>query len=135
LKIVMIANQELPAGILANTTAVLGISLGRMVENITGDDLTDADGNRHSGITSLAIPILGATREQIKQIRDCDYLEQYADVAFVGFSEVAQRCLDYEEYRQRLGALASADIYYLGICLYGPKKKVNKLTGMLGLLR
>lgn len=135
MKIVMVVNKELPVGLIANTTAVLGISLGKMVQDIVGCDVNDAAGNTHLGITTKTIPILGGDREQLKRIRDCCFAPGYADITTIGFSEVAQKCLDYDSYSSYLSLLGAADIYYLGICLYGPVKKINKLTGSLGLLR
>ncbi len=136
MKIVMVINKELPLGLVANTAAVLGISLSKMFQqDIVGCDIQDASGNIHSGITAQTIPILGASKEQIKDIRDRMFDNAYSDITVIDFSEVAQRCLEYDNYIRMLSCSPSSDIYYLGICLYGPKKKVNKLTGSMGLLR
>jgi len=135
-KIVMVINKELPLGLVANTAAVLGISLSKIFQqDIVGWDIQDANGNVHVGITAQTIPILSSSREQIKDIRDLMFDSVYSDITVIDFSEVAQKCLEYEDYVRMLSCLPSSDIYYLGICLYGPKKKVNKLTGNLGLLR
>ena len=53
----------------------------------------------------------------------------------IDFSEAAQRCLNYEQYIRSLAQLSAEELFYLGVCMYGPKKKVNKLTGSLPLLR
>lgn len=136
MKIVMIINQELPLGLVANTAAVLGISLSKMFpQDIVGCDIQDATGNVHRGITAQAIPVLGASREQIKDIRDRMFDHSYSDTTVIDFSEVAQSCLEYDHYIRRLSCLPSSAIYYSGICLYGPKKQINKLTGSMGLLR
>ena len=136
MKIVMVVNNELPLGLVANATAVLGISLSKMFpQEIVGCDIQDASGNIHRGITAQTIPVLGANREQIKEIRDKMFNEAYSDITVIDFSEVAQRSLEYDNYIKMLSCLPSSDIYYLGICLYGPKKQVNKLTGNIGLLR
>jgi AraC-like DNA-binding protein len=49
MKVVMIIDKELPLGLIANTAAVLGASLGKMVDGLIGGDLRDADGNVHLG--------------------------------------------------------------------------------------
>lgn len=134
MKIVMIINKEIGIGLVANTAAVLGISLSKLYqEQIVGGDIQDASGNVHLGITAQTIPILGASREQIKMLRDAVFTS--SEITVIDFSEVAQKCLDYDDYEKSLSCIPASDIYYLGICLYGPKKKVNKLTGSLGLLR
>lgn len=136
MKIVIVINKELPLGLISNTAAVLGISLGKMFQQeIVGCDIHDADGNVHVGITTKTIPMLGGTKEQIKSIRDKLFSDNYSDITVIDFSEVAQKCLDYESYIDILSGLTNSQIYYLGVCLYGPAKKVSKLTGNLGLLR
>jgi hypothetical protein len=134
-KTVMIINGQLPLGLIANTTAVLGISLGKLFTDIIGKDILDADGEIHPGITAKAIPILASTRDEIKTIRDRLYRGKDPEIVTVDFSETAQRCLDYDNYINRMANLPCAEIYYLGICLYGPAKKINRLTGNLRLLR
>lgn len=135
MKVVMIIDRELPVGLIANTAAVLGANLGKMVADLVGGDLTDADGNLHRGITTRNIPILGATREQIKAIRARLYDAEFAAVATVDFNNIAQRSLDYDDYGRLLAATDGDALTYLGVCLYGPQKKVNSLTGNIGLLR
>lgn len=134
-KIVMVVDRELPLGLIANTTAVLGISLGRLFPEIVGADIEDADKQIHLGITNKTIPVLCAGKEQIKAIRERLFEQPDADLRMIDFCEIAQRSLDYAHYTTCLSALPCSHIYYLGICLYGPVKKVNKLTGSLGLLR
>ncbi len=136
MKIVMVINKELPIGLVANAAAVMGISLSNMFQqDIVGCDIQDANGNIHIGITAQTIPVLGGSRQQIKDVRDLMFDRSHSEITVIDFSEVAQKCLEYEDYIRTLSCLPSSDIYYLGICLYGPKKKVNKLTGNLGLLR
>lgn len=135
MKVVMVIDRELPLGLIANTAAVLGASLGKMVAGLVGAETYDADGNRHLGITTMNIPILGASGEQLRTLRDRLFAGDFADVAAVDFNHVAQRSLDYENYTRLLAEIPGAALAYLGLCLYGPVKKVNRLTGSLGLLR
>ena len=136
MKLVMVINHDLPLGLVANTAAVLGISLSKIYqEDIVGGDIGDADGNLHLGITAQTIPILSASREQVKEIREAMFEPAFAEVAAIDFSEAAQRCLNYEQYVRSLAQLSAEELFYLGVCMYGPKKKVNKLTGSLPLLR
>jgi hypothetical protein len=135
MKIVMVINAQLPPGLIANTAAVLGISLGNKQAEIVGCDIRDAAGNNHLGITEKTIPVLAGSKDQIKSLRDNLFAAEYSDITVVDFSEIAQRCLDYEAYIRMLSGLDSAEIFYHGICIFGPAKKVSKVTGNLGLLR
>ena len=136
MKLVMVINRDLPLGLVANTAAVLGISLSKIYqEDIVGGDIVDADGNLHLGITAQTIPILSASREQVKEIRETMFEPAFAEVAAIDFSEAAQRCLNYDQYMRSLSQLSAEELFYLGVCMYGPKKKVSKLTGSLPLLR
>ncbi|MGG3947964.1 DUF2000 family protein [Parageobacillus thermoglucosidasius] len=36
---------------------------------------------------------------------------------------------------EKISTFSANDLKYLGLALYGDKKKVNKLTGSMGLLR
>jgi len=135
MKIVMVVNRELPVGLIANTTAVLGITVGKLFEGVVGPDISDADGNQHLGITSKVIPILAGTKEKIRAIRHRAGQEGNEDIQVIDFSEIAQKCKSYNDYREHLSNMKYEDIYYLGICMYGPVKKINKLTGSMPLLR
>lgn len=53
----------------------------------------------------------------------------------VDFSEVAQKSTDYEKYSKLLAGTKHEDIGYLGLCLYGPAKKIASMTGSMSLLR
>ena len=87
MKIAMVIAKELPLGLVANTAAVLGISLSKMFpQDIVGPDVLDLDGKIHVGITAQTIPVLAGSREQIKNIRDILFDVAYADIAVIDFN-------------------------------------------------
>ncbi|AKG33423.1 DUF2000 domain-containing protein [Paenibacillus durus] len=135
MKVAIVIDKELPIGFAANTAAVLGVSLGNLASEIIGPDVKDADERIHRGITSKSIPILGGTKEQLKIIREKLNGEEFADLIFVDFSQIAQKSLDYATYTHKLQQTPGEDIEYLGCALYGPEKKIKHLTGSIGLLR
>ena len=134
-KVVMVVNRDLSLGRIANVTAVLGVSLGNLWGEMVGPDLSDADGQVHRGITTRTIPILSSGAEQLAQLREKVTRSDFDDVMVVGFTETAQQSLDYEQYARRLAVAGAADITYVGLCLQGPVKKINRLTGNMALLR
>ena len=134
-KCVMVIDAKLPLGIIANTAAVLALTLGKKIDRIIGEDVFDASGKRHIGITNMPIPILKGSIEQIKTIKNKTTTEDMAELLVVGFSNAAQTTKNYEAYTKKISSMKADDLQYLGVALYGDKKKIGKLTGNLPLLR
>ena len=135
MKCVIVIDHALPLGLIANSAAVLAISIGDKMKGIVGPDVFDRDGQIHRGITRVSIPILKGDRDLVRSIRA--RLLDMADPAifFVDFCDVAQSCRDYGQYTARLEQTPAGEIDYLGIALCGPDKTINSLTGSIGLLR
>lgn len=134
-KCVIVVDGALPSGILANTAAILGVTLGRRVPGLVGPDVTDASGMVHPGIIMIPVPVLRGTRESLRELRLKLYDDACADLVAVDFSDVAQSCRVYDEYTARAARVPEAAHVYYGIGICGPKKKVGRLTGSLPLLR
>ncbi len=134
-KTVIVADETLPAGLLANTAAILGVTLGKCLPECVGEDVQDASGLWHKGIVLNPIPILKGNRELIKSLRAKLFGEAYDDVTVVDFSDVAQSCVVYSDYTAKARKTTESDHNYLGIAIHGSKKKVNSLTGSLPLYR
>ena len=135
MKCVMIVNENLPRGIIANTTAALGISIASLQDVMTGKKLVDRNGRIHESITNVPIPILALPVNDVKVLYDNLLELNDEDLKVIGFNDVAQNSHHYEEYEARLLQTAKDNINYLGICIYGPKKKINRLTGSMKMLR
>ncbi len=135
MKCVMIVDENLPRGIIANTTAALGISLASQENGLVGKELKDKDGRTHEGITNIPIPILSLSSDEIKSIYDKLKDNTDDDIRVIGFNDVAQKSHHYDDYESKLLQSHKDDIGYLGLCLYGSKKKVNKLSGNIKMLR
>ncbi|MFR9725984.1 DUF2000 domain-containing protein [Streptomyces sp. MS19] len=133
-KAALLIDAALPAGLAANTAAVLALSLGRQVESLVGPELKDADGSPHAGITTVPLPVLCADADTLKAIRN-RAAQDHPDVLVVDFTDCAQRTRTYDDYAALLEAATDQDITYVGVALHGPRKQVQKLTGSLPLLR
>lgn len=131
----MIIDSELPIGIVANTSAILGITLGKHIPEQVGADVMDASGQNHLGIITIPVTILRGDKAILKDLRDHLYGTEFSDLIIADFSDVAQGCYTYSEYIAKAAATAESDHNYFGIAIYGSKKKVNKLTGFMPLLR
>lgn len=104
-KCVMVIDENLPLGIIANTAAIMGITLGKEMPEV------------------------------IKAIREKLYEPEFSELTVVDFTELAQGCRTYDEFTGKMGEVSSEELNYFGIAFCGAKKKVNKLTGSMALLR
>ena len=57
-KCVMVMDEALPLGFLANTAAILGITLGKHIPESVGPAVADKSGHSHLGIIQIPVPIL-----------------------------------------------------------------------------
>lgn len=65
----MVIDENLPLGIIANTAAVMGVTLGKQIPEIVGCDVSDKTGNNLMGIIKLSVPNLKGTSAFIKELR------------------------------------------------------------------
>ena len=134
-KCVMVIDENLPLGLIANTAAIMGITLGKKMPEVVGADVTDQSGNEHLGIIEFPVPILRGSTEDIKAIRKKLYRPEFLDLTVVDFSDLAQGCKTYDEFIEKMERVDESSLQYFGVAICGAKKKVNKLTGNLPLLR
>lgn len=134
-KCVMILDENLPLGLIANTAAIMGITLGKTRPEVVGADVLDRDGNVHLGIIEFPVPVLKASRETIRSVRERLSQAAFQELTAVDFSDLAQGCRTYDEFIQKMGQVSEETLEYLGVAICGPKKKVNQLTGSMPLLR
>lgn len=110
-KSVLVVDEELPIGLIANTAAILGMTLGKRMPELVGSDVTDADKNTHLGIIEIPLPILKASAHKVRELRNQLYLPDFADLTVVDFSDLAQSCKEYDDYIQKIGN-TNADALY-----------------------
>jgi hypothetical protein len=134
-KCVIVVDPTLPIGLIANTAAVLAMSIGNTIPDIIGQDGSDRDGGAHAGITRAVVPVLKGDGARIRALRERLIHMACDDLYFVDFCDVAQKSVSYEEYLDRLRQVPADRLAYLGIAICGPDKQVNALTGNIGLLR
>ena len=99
MKLVIIFDGTQPLGLLANACAVPAFSASKLVPDDVGEEVVDADGERHPSITRLPIPILACESKQLSAIRQ----EAVAwGLTCIDFSDVAQHARRYDEYTAAL---------------------------------
>lgn len=134
-KCVMIIDESLPLGLIANTAAILGISLGKENPGVVGRNVTDKSGHSHPGIIEFPVPVLKGSPETLKDIRKKLYEPEYQELSVIDFSDLAQSCKTYPEFIERMSRTPEDSLTWLGLAICGPKKKINSLTGSMALLR
>lgn len=133
-KCVLIIDENLPLGVVANTAAVLAMSIGKLCPDMVGRDLFDAAGKVRRGITTMALPALKGNADLLRDLRE--RLQGYEpDLIVVDLVGATRTTKSYEEYAEVLAETPEDRQQYLGIALCGDKKVVNKFSGNLPLLR
>lgn len=134
-KCVIVVDENLPLGIIANTAAILGITMGMKMPDVVGNDVLDLEGNPHMGIIQFPVPILKGNTEMLKTLRTKLFEPGFAELMVVDFSDLARGCKTYDEFINKMANTSEVKLNYIGIAICGNKKQINKLTGKLPLLR
>lgn len=134
-KCVVVLDGDLPLGFLANTAAILGVTLGKELPEVVGPGVRDRSGREHLGIIEFPVPVLRSTPAGIRALRERLYEPGFQELTAVDFSDVAQSCKTYEEFMERMGEVPEGNLRYFGLAVCGARKQVDRLTGSLPLLR
>jgi len=133
MKQIIILEPNQAIGLLINTSSILAITLGDKIKNLRGEDTIDKDGVKHLGVINSPLPILQASQEELKKIYKKALDDN--DILVADFTTLAQSCKTYDEYIQKCLNTKNEDFEIIGLALYGPKKKINKLIGNLKILK
>jgi len=134
-KCVFVIDHSLPLGLIANTAAVLSLSLGQRNPELVGPDLQNKDGETHAGITTIVMPVLKGDQDVIQSICKKAKSLGHPSLQVIDVTDAAQSTKNYNDYAHKLAERSSDELRFLGICLYGPNDIVKSLTGSLPLLR
>lgn len=134
-KCVVVLNGELPLGLLVNTAAILGVSLGEKRPDVVGVDARTADGCRHSGVIRFPIPILKSDESGLRALRERLREVTFAGLTVLDFTTLAQGCKTYDAFIDGMAASEERELRYTGLAICGDRRSVDRLTGNLPLLR
>lgn len=134
-KAVIVVDRDLPLGLLANAIAAASFSLGQTTSGLCGPDVHDAGGNLYRGITRIPLPILTAPSDRMREIRLRAREPEFEGIVAIDFTEQAQRPQTYEDYVKVMAKTAADAVVHRALLLYGVRKKIERLTGNLPLLR
>jgi Protein of unknown function (DUF2000) len=129
---VIVIDEALPPGLAANAAAVLALTLGAIEPTLVGAEFVDADEGAHPGLIPTGLPVLKAPRAELCGLRG---RAGDAGLGVVDFPTLGQQTNDYDEFRGRVARTPAAELEYLGVAVYGPRRAVGRVTGNLPLLR
>ncbi|HOP63400.1 MAG TPA: DUF2000 domain-containing protein [Spirochaetota bacterium] len=132
MKIVIVLDETLAAGVMANTAAALAMSCSTKIPGLIGRDVRDADMNTHPGLLTRPVTVLSAEGKKLQQIKESAV---QADLEVIGFTDVARRSKSYDAYIESMSTTGSDELEYLGLCVFGDRKKVTGITGALPLVK
>lgn len=133
-KCVIVIDQALPLGQIANTAAVLALSLGKRFPEMIGADLVDSEGHVRLGITTHPIPVLKSTVDDLRALREkCKPFEP--ELTVIELISATGTTRSYADYADALRQIPADELTYRGLVLCGETRCVNRFTGSLGLLR
>lgn len=127
----IVVDAALPPGKAANAAAVIALTLGKRHPDLAGADLVDASGHRHPGLIPIGIAVLAAPAAALGAVRD-RAIRAALDV--VDFPSQGQQTNDYAEFCARVAHLATEELSYVGIGIYGVRKAVGRIVGKFPLL-
>ncbi len=130
---VLIVDQSIEsAGIIANTSLVLGLTAGRELPPETfGPKVTDGEGSPHEYLTSIGHHVRKAGQSKLRSLRQ-QFLS-LPSITVVDYTEDAAPS-DYSEYARNLASHTGEEIRYRAIYVYGPEESVVPVTKNLSRL-
>lgn len=132
-KSVIVVDSQLPVGLAMNTVSVVGVSLGKLVNDLVGPDLKSKDKTTYAGVVYTPLPILSSCKDTLQDI--FTKIKDDENCIVMPFSSLAQSCKTYVEYESKISGVESHAIDLSGIGIVGPKKVINKITGNLPLYK
>ena len=73
-KCVMVIDETLPTGLIANTAGIMGITHGKEMTDTVGPEVKDKTGSSQRGIIQFPVHILKADGAKIQELRKQLYL-------------------------------------------------------------
>jgi hypothetical protein len=131
-KWVIVVDQGIPAGQMANAIACVAATTGALVEGLVAHGGPDASGQPHPGLPWAGCTILGGTSEQLAVARARAAASE--DMLVVDMPTAAQEHRVYDDYLAELAETSPDELRVCAFSLMGPRNRVDKITRKLDLL-
>lgn len=132
LKWVVVVNDSVPVGRMANAVACIAASTGSAVAGLVARGGPDAAGYPHPGLPWAGCTVLAASGEVMARTRSA--AASAAGVLVVDMPASAQTHRIYDDYLAELAGTAPEDLDPCAISIVGPRNRVDKIIKRLPLL-
>ena len=132
-KIAIVLDPDMNRGKLANRSAVLATGLAVHHPEIMGPDTATADNITLPGITKVPIVVLQARNN--REIPELALKSRRLNCTTLVYLAHAQGLRSYNEYMHHISGKTEESLDVDAFLIYGPRKKVEKVTGNLAILR
>lgn len=127
-KIVIILDNQLESWMALNVVGHLSVSLGALIDSdlMGREELTDASGVKHKGISKYPIVVLSARKDKLAQA-----LANARTIPEIYVGDYPKEMLDTahdDELCQVIALKESDKMDYLGVLLFGASEPINNIT-------
>lgn len=131
MKIVIVLNEDLGVGFLANAAACIASGLFHKEENIMGEYVKGHDVD-FIPITKIPILILKQNKKSWEELLKRTKKNK---LKYMIFTKEAQSTTNYEEYIQKVNDKKLEEIEVIGLGVLGEDEPIGKFSGDLPLLK
>ena len=132
LKWVIVVNEDLSPGLAVNAAVCAAAATSAQVTGLLGGDAVDVDGNTHPGLPWIGCSVLVTDAVTLRAIRA--KAAAHPETFVADMPAIAQQTRVYNEFLASVGATAAEDFEYYAVSIVGPRNRVDRLVGRLGLL-
>lgn len=129
----IVVDAALSPGEAVNAVACVAANAGQTVAGLIGPGGGDADGHLHPGLPWAGCTVLAAPAEVLLDLRR--KATASGDIAVCDMPASAQTNRVYAEYLHELSGTPTDALQLRALSMIGPRNRISKLTGKLGLLQ
>jgi uncharacterized protein DUF2000 len=132
LKWVLVVDESVPAGRMANAAACIAATTGAMVAGLVARGGPDAAGTEHPGLPWAGCAVLSASATELAAVREKAVAAD--GLLVVDMPAIAQAHRVYDDYLAELAETKPDDLAVCAVSIVGPRSRVDKLVKRLSLL-
>jgi hypothetical protein len=131
-KWVIVVDTAITTGLMVNAVACIAASTGALVDGLIARGGPDASGQPHPGLPWAGCTILGASAEDLVEVRT--RATESDGVFVVDMPTAAQTHRIYDDYLDELAKTSPEHLGVSAFSIVGPRNRIDKITKRLNLL-